>query len=111
MKMDKDYQLDDKTISIYRDLKFEPVFRSLDMSVQIHMILKLDNSLKSLKAMGQDDKYALVTSEFVYNNINLRGTRRTRRVLEFCDAINSEYIKVKFDDPESRNEMLKMFNR
>jgi hypothetical protein len=111
MNMNKDYQLDNKTISIYRDLKFEPVFRSLDMSVQLHMILKLDNSLKNLKAMGQDEKFVLVTSEFVYNNISLRGTRRTRRVLEFCDAIDSEYTQVKFDDPEARKEMLKMFNR
>jgi hypothetical protein len=109
MKLNKDYQLDDKIISIYRDLKFEPLFRSLDMSVQLHMILKLDSSLKKLQEMGQSDKYAIVTSEFVYNNINQRGTRRIRRVLDFCEAIESEYIKVKFDDPESRKEMLKMF--
>ena len=110
MRINRDYVLDSKTVDIYQDLKYEEIFRSIDMAVQLHMILRLDSSLKKLKKMGLNEKYALITSEFVYNNLNKRGTRRTRRVLEFCDSIEEDYTQFKFDDPESRKELIEMFN-
>lgn len=111
MKLDRSYKLESKTLDIYRDLKFEPIFRSLDMSVQLHTILRIDSALKKLKEMGQNEKYQLINSEFVYNNLSKRGMRRNRRILEFCDDIEKEYTRFQFNDPESRAELLKMFSR
>ena len=108
MKYNKEYQLETRTLDIWNTLKYEAKFNTLDMGTKMHTLIRLDETLKALKAMGKEAEVALITPEFVYNNLNERGMRRNRKILEFCDRIGEDYLSFQLSDEESRNKVLNM---
>ena len=108
MKFTREYQLESRTMNIWNALKYTSKFNTLDMGVKIHTLIRLDETLKALKTMGKEAEVALITPEFVYNNLNERGMRRNRKILEFCDRVGEEYLSFQLSDEESRNKVLNM---
>ena len=104
--IDRNVEVDQKVWEIYRDLRYEKKWRSLDIADQIQLLLGLNTSLKLLKKMNRENEAMLLTSEYVLNSISERGYSRTRKLMNFVMDVERDFLSFKLEDEESRKEML-----
>ena len=107
MKVSRDYQLSEKAVEIWRNIRYEKKFRSLDMSDQMFLIMRLDRALKGLKEIDHPE-YHTINAEWIYSNLGERGYSRANKIYRYFDDLELKVISLKIEDEDSRNKLLEM---
>jgi len=92
----------EKVFDLYNALKYEQKFKSLDMSEKLHLLERLGKTIIKYDEAGQLDKMDSLTPEFVLDNLNERGYKRTGRLLRFADDME---MKLREFQQSTKNTM------